>query len=72
MFSYIVKELCEEVNVALSYCNNINAWVKYKIVSTTGPGYYAAVSITKKGKWSSSVHRLSSTMSIHMGLYYKA
>ena len=65
VFSYVVKELCEEVNVALSDKSIIAttfAWVKYKIVSTTGPGYYAAVSITKKGKWSSSVHRLSSTM----------
>ena len=65
VFSYVVKELCDEVNMALSDKSIIAttfAWVKYKIISTTGPGYYAAVSITKKGKWSSLVHKLSSTM----------
>ena len=36
--------------------------VKYKVMRTTGPGYYAAIDITRKGKWPPIVHRSASTM----------
>ena len=65
LFAYVGKELCDCVHEAISTKNIISAeftWVKYKIVCTTGPGYYAAVRVTRKGKWPSIVHRFASTM----------
>lgn len=47
------KELCDTVLEAIASGDTVStkfAWVKYIIVSTTGPGYYAAIDITRK--WS--------------------
>lgn len=62
---YVIKELYESVHNALSsdsIASTKLAWVKYKIVCTTGPGYYAAVDVTFKGAWPLIVKRSASTM----------
>jgi hypothetical protein len=38
------------------------AWAKLKVVRTTGPGYYAAIDITRKGAWPPIVHQSANTM----------
>ena len=72
MFSYVVKELCEEVNVALSDKSIIAttfAWVKYKMVLDTmlplvlprrANGHHQFIDCP-----------VQCIDSIHMGLYYK-
>ena len=62
---YVVKELCDNVHDALSTNSIVStefAWIKYKIIRTTGPGYYAAVDVTRKGAWSSTVKQSANTM----------
>lgn len=62
---YVVKEVCENVHEALQSNSVVStnfAWVKYKIVRTTGPGYYAAVDVTRKGMWPSKVKQSANTM----------
>ena len=54
---YLIKELCDIVHEALtndSIVSTTFSWVKYKVMRTTGPGYYAAIDITRKGKWLST------------------
>lgn len=60
---YVVSELCEEVCSALSSNSIVSvefAWVKYKLWKKA-PGYYAAISITRKGEWSQKVRKCCST-----------
>ena len=62
---YVVKELCDDMNEAMENNNIVSVefcWVKYKILRTSGPGYYAAINVTRKGKWSPRVYRFASTM----------
>ena len=50
-FGYVIRELCDHVLNAISKGEIINvdfAWIKYKILKTTGAGYYASVRVTKK------------------------
>ena len=62
---YVVREVCDSLLDALA-SNRITstnfAWVKYKVIRTTGPGYYAAIDITCRGKWSPVVTRSANTM----------
>lgn len=59
---YVVNEALSDVHQALSE-NSITsirfAWVKYKVQWKT-PGFYAAINITKQGKWSQTVQSSSS------------
>ena len=62
---YVVKEVCESVLSALASDCIIStefAWVKFKILRTTGPGYYAAIDITRKGQWPTIVKQAANTM----------
>lgn len=62
---YVVKELCESVHNVISTNSIVStefAWVKYKIIRTTGPGYYAAVDVTRKGDWPPIVKQSANTM----------
>ena len=62
---YVVRELCECVHDAISSNSIVSttfAWAKLKVVRTTGPGYYAAIDITRKGAWPPIVHRSANTM----------
>ena len=58
-------KLCDNVRDALSTNSIVStefAWIKYKIIRTTGPGYYAAVDVMRKGAWSSTVKQSANTM----------
>ena len=62
---YVVKEALDDVHAALS-SNTIRdvkfAWVKFRIdFHRSGPAFYAAVDITRKGCWSPVVHNSAST-----------
>ena len=62
---YVVKEVCDIVHDALQSNSVVStnfAWVKYKIVCTTGTGYYAAVDVTRKEMWPSKVKQSANTM----------
>ena len=62
---YVVRELCEYVHEAISSNSIVSttfAWAKLKVVHTTGPGYYAAIDITRRGVWPPIVHRSANTM----------
>lgn len=62
---YVIKELCDSVHDAISsdsiICSKF-AWVKYKVVKKTGPGFYAAIDITRRGTWPPIVHSRANTM----------
>ena len=62
---YIVREALDEVHIALNDGTIVNvafSWVKYLVVwQRSGPGFYAGVDITIKGKWSTVVHKCAST-----------
>ena len=65
VFGYVIKELCDHVLDAISKGEIVSvdfAWIKYKILKTTGAGYYTAVRVTKKKEWAQNVHTLSDTM----------
>jgi hypothetical protein len=65
VFGYVIKELSDHVLDAISKGDIIHvdfAWIKYKILKTTGAGYYTAVRVTKKEEWAQIVHTLSDTM----------
>ncbi len=69
VFAYVIKELCDSVHESLlnkSIISTEFAWVKYKVVRTSGPGYYAAVNIKRRGKWPTIVHRYASTIVLTM------
>ena len=62
---YVVKEALDDVHAAL-FCNAIKdvkfAWVKFRIdFHRSGPAFYAAVDITRKGYWSPVVRNPAST-----------
>ena len=62
---YIVREALPEVHAALKD-NSITdvkfSWIKYMVNWTrSGPGYFAGVEISKKGRWGSAVILSSST-----------
>ena len=62
---YVVREICDNIHQALdsnSVTSTKFAWIKYKIIRKTGPGYYAAVEVTRKGEWPPTVMRSASTM----------
>lgn len=62
---YVVSELLEEVHTAINNNNIISvkfSWIRYITDWTkSGPGFYAGVEITKKGPWSQTATRSSST-----------
>lgn len=65
IFGYVVKEVCESVHDAFvsdSIVSTEFAWIKYQIIRTTGPGYYAAVNVTRKGEWPTIVKQSANTM----------
>ena len=65
VIGYVVRELCDCIHDAIEKQVIVAtklAWVKFKVVRTTGPGYYAAVAITRRGEWPPLVHRSASTM----------
>lgn len=65
VIGYAVKEVCDSVLEAVSSNSIVSvefAWLKYKILRTTGPGYYTAINIKRKQDWPPIVHRLASTM----------
>ena len=61
-------ELCDCIHDAITKHNIVEvklSWIKYKVIRTTGPGYYAAVAavnITRKGEWLIIARKYSSTM----------
>ena len=64
MIGYVVKELCDDVLEALNKKDILStkfAWVKFKVMPTTGPGYYTAIHVTKKNKWPPIVYRFASS-----------
>lgn len=65
VIGYLIKELCDIVHEALANDNIVStrfSWIKYKAIRTSGPGYYAAIDITRKGNWPPIVHRSANTM----------
>ena len=63
---YIVREALDEVHAALQQ-NAITSvsfgWVKSRIdFHRSGPGFYAAIAITRKGSWSAVVCNSASKM----------
>ena len=62
---YVVRECLEEVHIALTNGDILLvefAWVKYLLQwSRSGPGFYAGISITRKGQWSHNCIRSAST-----------
>lgn len=65
IIGYVIRELCEYIHDAIAKHSIVEArlsWVKYKVIRTTGPGYYAAVNIIRKGQWPSIVRKCSNTI----------
>ena len=63
---YIVREALDDVHLALQ-ANAITSvsfgWVKFRIdFHRSGPGFYAAIAITRKGCWSTIVRNCASKM----------
>ena len=62
---YVVSELVEEVHSAIDSGSIVSvefAWVRYITDwSRSGPGFFAGVSIEKKGTWSNTAERYAST-----------
>lgn len=62
---YVVSELVEEVHSAIDSGSIMSvefAWVRYITDwSRSGPGFFAGISIEKRGMWSDSAERYSST-----------
>ena len=62
---YVVRELCDCIHDAIAKHSIVEvrlSSIKYKVIHTTGPGYYAAVNITRKGEWSLIASKYSNTM----------
>ena len=61
---YVVREALDDVHVAMNNHQIVNIrfdWVKYRINWVlSGPGYYAAINVTKQGKWSPIVCKSAS------------
>ena len=65
VIGYVVQELSDHVRDVILTQNVVATkflWVKYKVVRTTGPGFYAAIEITRKGKWPPAVYKLANSM----------
>ena len=65
IIGYVIKELCGSVHHAITSGSIESckfAWVKYKVLNTTGPGYYAAINITRRGYWPPIVYSRANTM----------
>ena len=62
---YVVGEVLEEVHTALDSGSVLSvefAWVRYITDwSRSGPGFFAIISIEKRGRWSETAVRYSST-----------
>ncbi len=53
---WVPKELCDFVLSAIDKGDILNvefSWIKYKIIRSTGPGYYTAVKVSKRNDWHS-------------------
>ena len=62
---YVVRELCDCIHDAIAKHSIVEvklSWIKYKVIHTTGPGYYATINITCKGEWPPIVRKYSNTM----------
>ena len=62
---YVAKEVCDSVHAALESNSVVSikfAWAKYKILRTTGLGFYTAIDVTRKGMWSTVVKQSANTM----------
>jgi len=65
VIGYVVQELSDYVRDAIlteAIVATKFSWVKYKVVRTTGPGFYAAINITRKGQWPPAVYKLANSM----------
>ena len=65
VIGYVIRELSDYVRDAILSQDIVATkflWVKYKVVRTTGPGFYAAINITRKGQWPSAVCKLVNSM----------
>ena len=62
---YVVRECLDDVHAAIAKGEIVQvefAWVKYLLQWTrSGPGFYAGITITRKGQWSSACIRSAST-----------
>ena len=59
---YVVRELCDCIHDAIAKYSIVEvklSWIKYKVIHTTSPGYYAA---TCKSEWPPSARKYSNTM----------
>ena len=63
---YVVREALDDVHFAINNKQIVNVcfdWVKFRINwIRSGFGYYAAISVTRIGKWSPTVCRSASTL----------
>ena len=62
---YVVAEVCEDVLAAIESEDILSvqvAWVKYKLWKKS-PGFYASITITRKGEWSKKVFESRNTFS---------
>ena len=65
VFGYVIKELCDCVQDAVTRKDIISvkfAWIKYKVLRTSGPGYYTAINVTRRHTWSPIMHSLANMM----------
>ena len=65
VIGYVVRELSDYVRDAILSQDIVAtkfSWVKYKVIRTTGPGFYAAINITRKGQWAPAVCKLANSM----------
>lgn len=64
-FGYLVSEVCGEVLAAITNGDILSVdftWVKFKVWKKS-PGFYASITISKKGEWSRKVRASRSTFS---------
>ena len=62
---YVVREISQEVLQSLEkeVIGVKFKWIKYMSIWTmSGPGFYAGIAVTKKGRWSSKVIKSSSSL----------
>ncbi len=62
---YVVKEILPHVHRAIQSHSIVSVdfkWIKYIVMWTrSGPGYYAGINVTCRGKWPPQVRQFSST-----------
>ena len=65
VIGYVVKEALDDVHSALGSNEIVNiqfAWARYLVTWTrSGPGYFAGINISKRGRWSTIVCQVAST-----------